>query len=177
MKALRSSTQLDLPSDCPLGEEARGLDTLFMPPVPLKFAVLERPSPQSTISLELEAARRDIGHVFAGKQHDVRRPLTVHDRRIFWYRWVMGHQVSIIIWYLINVQLRAGRENEAQERETVERLELLTDSYSCMLRYSGSCPPATYEHFIRPQMEKHHPRFSGTWAPDYIPVRRFFLGS
>ena len=43
-----------------------------------------------------------------------------------------------------------------------------------MLLYTGSCPRDLYSVLIRPSMRLRHRAFSGSWAPDYWPIRDLF---
>jgi hypothetical protein len=65
------------------------------------------------------------------------------------------------------------RRSPCQALNPVSRL---VDGYSAMLLYTGSCPRSLYSALIRPSMRLRHPAFSGSWAPDYWPIRELFRG-
>ncbi|GAA2923039.1 hypothetical protein GCM10020221_18930 [Streptomyces thioluteus] len=99
----------------------------------------------------------------------------VEVERTFWYRWIVGHQLSFALW-------RAMYEVVGHSPDTVPsppELDLLAacvDAYSAMLIYSSTVPRGHYHSHIRRRMALQHPAISGTWAPDYRPVRRIFRG-
>lgn len=110
-----------------------------------------------------------IGRIATSRASEPLNPCGADDG-LFWFRWLTGHQVSFVIWHLIAQQLV-----EAQERSvTAVALSSLTSyvrAYCAMLLYTGSCPRSTYHRVIRPSMRLRHPSFSGSWAPDYAPIR------
>jgi hypothetical protein len=90
---------------------------------------------------------------------------------VFWFRWITGHQTTFALWHLTGRVLRqisSGRTADA------EILVPLTDAYSALLLYSGSCTSDAYNRLIRPTMYRVHHSFSGSWAPDYAAVRPLF---
>jgi hypothetical protein len=95
---------------------------------------------------------------------------------LFWFRWITGHQVCFVVWRLIARLLddvNHGRRSPDQALEPVCRF---VDGYSAMLLYTGSCPRDVYGVLIRPSMRLRHRAFSGSWAPDYWPIRELFRG-
>lgn len=90
---------------------------------------------------------------------------------LFWFRWVVGHQVSFIVWRLTALLLDEVARGGLQWPAVLGPLRHYVRGYTAMLLYTGSCPPGTYQRLIRPSMRLQHPAFSGSWAPDYWPVR------
>ncbi|PXX54759.1 hypothetical protein DFR70_12353 [Nocardia tenerifensis] len=100
----------------------------------------------------------------------------VEPERLFWYRWIAGHQVSFLLWRaMCDVVWHHPDEDAPSERE-LDLLCACIDGYSAVLLYSSTVPRDQYHADIRPRMALQHPAFSGTWAPDYRPVRRLFRG-
>ncbi|MCS0606270.1 L-tyrosine 3-hydroxylase [Streptomyces sp. LP11] len=99
--------------------------------------------------------------------------------RLFWFRWITGHQVTFLLW-----QELARRAAEAAEptapapasADEVAAAARLVRGYSAMLLYTASCTRDVYHRVIRPSMALHHPAFSGAWARDYTPVRPLLRG-
>ncbi|SER03337.1 L-tyrosine 3-hydroxylase [Actinokineospora terrae] len=99
----------------------------------------------------------------------------VEARRVFWYRWLAGHQISFALWRAMSDVVSRRGDDLPSERE----LEVLTsciDGYSAMLLYSATVPRDHYHANIRTRMALQHPSFSGAWAPDYKPIRLLFRG-
>ncbi|WP_433574267.1 L-tyrosine 3-hydroxylase [Nocardia brasiliensis] len=99
----------------------------------------------------------------------------VEAERLFWYRWIAGHQISFLLWRAMCDVVCQYPDEVPGERE-LEVLSACIDGYSAMLLYSSTVPRDHYHADIRPRMALQHPAFSGTWAPDYRPVRRLFHG-
>lgn len=95
---------------------------------------------------------------------------------LFWYRWIVGHQATFVIWRLTAQLLD---DIELRRRPVTAVLPALSQylaAYNAMLLYTGSCTAASYGRAIRPSMQLRHPGFSGTWAPDYAPIRLLLRG-
>lgn len=95
---------------------------------------------------------------------------------LYWFRWIIGHQVSFIAWRLIAQLLDDLAQRRRPAEAVLPPLCHYVRGYSAMLLYSGSCPPGTYLRLIRPSMRLRHPSFSGSWAPDYGLVRSLLRG-
>ncbi|MFY1652851.1 hypothetical protein ACN27J_18410 [Solwaraspora sp. WMMB762] len=100
--------------------------------------------------------------------------LNVEPQDLFWFRWITGHQVCFIAWRLIAQLLDDLNEGRRPAGEVVAPISRYVDGYSAMLLYTGSCPPDLYNVLIRPSMRRRHRAFSGSWAPDYWPIRDLF---
>ncbi|MFD4504127.1 hypothetical protein [Streptomyces sp. NPDC058457] len=96
--------------------------------------------------------------------------------QLFWFRWITGHQVTFLIWHLMERLLSAGPEGDVPSSASLAKLEAYVYGYCAMLLYCGSCPRDLYDSLIRPRMFLQHRAFSGTWAPDFAPVRGLFRG-
>ncbi|MFE9637271.1 hypothetical protein [Streptomyces sp. NPDC006463] len=158
------------------GDFPYGLEFLTMPPVGHAKAVTylaEKPSARCDADLttslleDLLDDRRAAG---------LEAPQDQSDERLFWFRWITGHQVTFIIWHLMGRLLEEQPDEGIPDSDVLAMLEAYTEGYSAMLLYSGSCPRSVYESLIRPRMSLQHRGFSGTWAPDFAPVRGLFRG-
>jgi hypothetical protein len=95
---------------------------------------------------------------------------------LYWFRWITGHQATFVIWRL-TAQLLYDIENRRRAAgSAIPALSQYVDAYNAMLLYTGSCVGASYHRVIRPSMRMRHPGFSGTWAPDYTPIRLLLRG-
>jgi hypothetical protein len=95
---------------------------------------------------------------------------------LFWFRWITGHQVCFVIWHLIAQVLDNVNNSRRIPGKALEPMCRYVDGYSAMLLYTGSCPRGLYGRLIRPSMRLRHCAFSGSWAPDYWPIRDLFRG-
>ncbi|MCP3801907.1 hypothetical protein NLX83_21810 [Allokutzneria sp. A3M-2-11 16] len=84
--------------------------------------------------------------------------------RLFWFRWITGHQATFILWQLLASATSADAGDDEQARWYVR-------GYSQMLLYTSSCPRTIYDRLIRPSLSLQHRHFSGSWARDFHPVR------
>lgn len=91
--------------------------------------------------------------------------------RLYWFRWIVGHQVSFIIWRLTAELVESVGTGSRPSRNVLMSLCHYVDGYSAMLLYTGSCSQGCYQRLIRPSMWSRHPSFSGSWAPDFSRVR------
>jgi L-tyrosine peroxygenase len=90
---------------------------------------------------------------------------------LYWFRWITGHQVSFIAWRLM-AQLAADAESGLlPAQDALAQMRQFVRVYSAMLLYAGSCPRGVYHRVIRQSMRLRHRSFSGSWAPDFGPVR------
>lgn len=85
--------------------------------------------------------------------------------RLFWFRWMAGHQATFGIWLFLDEALTEP------DPQSLTWAAQLTDLYSAMLLYCGSMPIETYAGMVRPAMIRHHPAFSGHWSSDYAALR------
>lgn len=104
-------------------------------------------------------------------------PSTQPDQEnVYWFRWITGHQLSFLVWRWATLVLHLMEAQLLDPNHARRLLRMCVDSYSGLLLYTGSCPPSLYHRLIRPSMHLRHPAFSGSWAPDFPPVRRLFRG-
>lgn len=96
--------------------------------------------------------------------------------RLFWFRWMIGHHISFVVWRLLADALARVHKGEGDQELLAEEITRHTRTYCGMLLYTGSSTRAIYQAMIRPSMYRLHSTFSGTWAPDYPPVRSHFRG-
>ncbi|WP_203634745.1 hypothetical protein [Streptomyces sp. SID10815] len=108
-------------------------------------------------------------------EYDLLGARPVDAQRLFWYRWIAGHQISFVLWRAMGDILWRHPDDPPGDRE-LDALATCVDGYSAMLLYSATVPRAHYHAHTRARMALQHPSFSGAWAPDYRPVRRIFRG-
>jgi hypothetical protein len=97
-------------------------------------------------------------------------------RELFWFRWITGHQVSFILWRMMGRLLHGITRGNSDPVAALEPLRQYVRGYCTMLLYTASCPRRVYEDVIRPSMRLRHPAFSGSWAPDFAPVKELLRG-
>lgn len=96
--------------------------------------------------------------------------------QLFWFRWITGHQLCMVVWRLMARLLDDVRQGRLTADDAVEPMCHFVYGYTTMLLYTGSCPQDVYHGLIRPSMRLRHPGFSGGWAPDYWPIRDLVRG-
>lgn len=96
--------------------------------------------------------------------------------RLFWFRWIVGHHISFVLWRLIDEELRRLEAGIGDQAAGTAAVTEHVRGYCGMLLYTSSCTREIYQQVIRPSMHRLHRTFSGTWAPDYRPVRALFRG-
>ncbi|GLU49971.1 hypothetical protein Nans01_43220 [Nocardiopsis ansamitocini] len=105
------------------------------------------------------------------------KPASADDlERLFWFRWIIGHHISFVIWRLLADALSQAPEDEEGRKALAGTVATYVRAYCGMLLYTGSCTPSIYNATIRPSMYRLHSTFSGTWALDYPAVRSLFRG-
>jgi hypothetical protein len=144
---------------------------------PLTLPAPGRPdAPTDHDGHRLDESCRRIRAIGEDGMPDGRIPPPENPAELFWFRWITGHQVSFVLWRMIGQltdDLRRGRRPRAAVRYPLSQY---MQGYCAMLLYTGSCDRETYHAVIRPSMRLQHPSFSGSWAPDYMPVRDLFRG-
>lgn len=84
-----------------------------------------------------------------------------------WFRWITGHQLSFLIWRFIAI----GCDSRYVASVDCRAVAQLVAGYSASLAYTSSLSAGEYAGTVRPAMERTHRAFTGSWAPDYRPVR------
>ncbi|MCX4820189.1 L-tyrosine 3-hydroxylase [Streptomyces sp. NBC_01142] len=106
--------------------------------------------------------------------------LVPHDEseveRLFWFRWITGHQTTFAVWQLLSAILEEGKRPGADSDELARLARCMVRTYSLMLLYASSPPQEMYERVIRDPMARQHPNLSGAWARDYTGVRPLIRG-
>nr|CAA55748.1 lmbB2 [Streptomyces lincolnensis] len=115
-----------------------------------------------------------VAGVPANAAVDLTDPLGVD--RLFWFRWITGHQVTFVLWQLLASVLAESAEGPGGEARAAERARRYVRGYSLMLLYTSSCPRSVYDRLIRPHLALQHRHLSGAWARDYHPVRSLLRG-
>jgi hypothetical protein len=87
--------------------------------------------------------------------------------RLFWFRWMISHQITFVVWQLLGVELR----REGNGERIGHRMGRLMRAYSLMLIYSATPPRRIYNPTIRAVMARQHRHLSGAWARDLTDVR------
>lgn len=85
----------------------------------------------------------------------------VEARRLFWYRWIAGHQISFSLWRIIS-DIVQRHDDDAPSESEIDTLVACVDGYSAMLLYSSTLPRDHYHAHIRPRMALQHPAFSSS---------------
>jgi hypothetical protein len=122
------------------------------------------------------------GHGVSAEEAAAMSPKDMADvDRIFWFRWITGHQVTFVIWQLLSALLSGvSGHDPAGGTPDLERLaaeaRMLVRGYSLMLLYTGSTTREVYDRVIRAWMARQHPNLSGAWARDYGPIRPLLHG-
>ncbi|WP_442738384.1 L-tyrosine 3-hydroxylase [Streptomyces pseudogriseolus] len=96
--------------------------------------------------------------------------------RLFWFRWITGHQTTFILWQILASILNEAEKPDADTDALARQARCLVRGYSLMLLYTSSSPQDAYERIIREPMARLHPNLSGSWARDYSPIRPLIRG-
>lgn len=96
--------------------------------------------------------------------------------RVFWFRWITGHQATFIFWQFLAEALDAATRDGADRERLARESRLLLRGFSLMLLYASSPPRDIYDRVIRMPMARQHPNLSGSWARDYAPLRSLIRG-
>lgn len=151
---------LTLPAPAPAGEPADGAD----PADPADG----RCEPSDG---DLESSRHGL-RALSGQRDPALPAASDGIERVFWFRWITGHQTTFILWQLLARSYAQAALDADAAAQHLESCRVFVRGYSAMLLYTGSCPRDVYHRVIRPSMALQHPGFSGSWARDFWPVRR-----
>jgi hypothetical protein len=157
---------LPVPSRWDFGGHPYGLEPLTLPDT-VRSAVdgdEDRGMPSAD---DLESSRHSL-RALGEAQDPALSPIPDLVERLFWFRWITGHQTTFILWQLLAQAMRRGTGDTAVDQESCR---VFVRGYSAMLLYTGSCPRDAYHSVIRPSMALQHPGFSGSWGRDFWPVR------
>jgi hypothetical protein len=172
MKIVTSGALCDLPvaPRWDFGGFAYGLEPLVLPPAGAPDAVRD----DAVNIASVDAYAQVVGRLRTLGERDVLAPdvgpCDAPDE-LFWFRWITGHQVCFVVWRLIGQLLEDVNQGRRAPHEILGPVCRYVDAYSAMLLYTGSCPREVYSVVIRPSMRLRHRAFSGSWAPDYWPIR------
>lgn len=165
----------DLPtrSGWDFGDFPYGLEPLVLPEPLVKDASRgPRCSPVGEESAEL---RQELGALPDCRRTAPALGSTEDAHQLFWFRWITGHQATFAVWQYLARALH-DLESQPDEEHHLTVMTKLVEAYNAMLLYTGSCPNEVYHEIIRPSMFLQHRGFSGTWAPDFVPVRKLLRG-
>jgi hypothetical protein len=143
-----------------------GLEPLTLPP-----AGMPDPQEPGDAPASFQETCRRIDQVAAGGVQEGAVERCDAPDVLFSFRWTVGHQVSFVVWRMMAMLVRGAVAGRIPETAILGPLCGYLRAYTAMLLYTGSCPQQTYHDVIRPSMRLQHPCFSGSWAPDYWPVR------
>ncbi|GGT29160.1 hypothetical protein [Streptomyces purpureus] len=166
--AARTVSELPAPDGWDFGDFPYGLEPLTLPEPPVPGTddgvpdVL--PGGAAVAAAQPACARTGPGPASAELAH-----------QLYWFRWITGHQVTFAVWQLLAHALHQAR-SRPDPADSLTAMAELTRSYTAMLLYTSSCPKDVYAAVIRPSMYLQHRGFSGTWAPDFAPVRGLLRG-
>ncbi|OIJ84988.1 hypothetical protein [Streptomyces colonosanans] len=96
--------------------------------------------------------------------------------RLFWFRWITGHQATFILWQILSSILNEAEQPDADTDALARQARCLVRGCSLMLLYTSSPPQEAYERIIREPMARLHPNLTGAWARDYASVRPLIRG-
>lgn len=96
--------------------------------------------------------------------------------RLFWFRWITGHQTTFLLWQLLAAILDDAEDSEPDAPALAAQACPLVRGYTLMLLYASSPPREIYERVIRAPMARQHINLSGAWARDYAPIRPLIRG-
>ncbi|WP_431947454.1 hypothetical protein [Micromonospora marina] len=155
-----------------LGGYLYGLEPLALPPQWLRHT----PLPDAA---QLARVRAVLGNMAAAGNAPLPRPADADEiDRIFWFRWISGHQMTFAVWQILSAVVDEASRPAASTGERLEALAgeacLLVRAYSLLLLYTGSPPREIYSRVIRGPMSRQHAGVSGSWARDYAPLRFLF---
>ncbi|GAA3486858.1 hypothetical protein [Streptomyces cremeus] len=164
----RTVTELPVPDDWDFGDFPYGLEPLTLPepPTPGTETAISRVRPADPSRVGPAEPLPRTGPALAAEEIS---------HQLFWFRWITGHQATFAIWQLTAHALHQAR-SLADPAPSLRAMTDLTDAYTAMLLYTSSCPADVYGTVIRPSMYLQHRSFSGTWAPDFVPVRSLLRG-
>ncbi|MET9503645.1 hypothetical protein ABZY42_18285 [Streptomyces sp. NPDC006622] len=163
----RTVTELPVAEGWDFGDFPYGLEPLTLPEPP------HRPAADVPDVLCAEPAAGSAGPPCPRTGPAPGHPELAH--QLFWFRWITGHQVTFAVWQLLGHALHQAHERP-DPAPSLKAMTELTRAYTAMLLYTSSCPKDVYGDVIRPSMFLQHRGFSGTWAPDFAPVRRLLRG-
>jgi hypothetical protein len=172
------SAELSAPEGWNFADRPYGLEPLILPPVPGPEEAGERLRLDTTAGLDARVLCPTLlahvdSPVSVGTQSGTDEP----NIRIYWFRWITGHQISFVIWRLLLQEMRTAASTDGVRRDqALAAMSAYVHGYCAMLLYTASCSREVYEGLIRPSMFLAHPAFSGTWAPDFTAVRHVLRG-
>uniref|UniRef100_UPI0038D25AB4 L-tyrosine 3-hydroxylase n=1 Tax=Streptomyces sclerotialus TaxID=1957 RepID=UPI0038D25AB4 len=153
------------------GDFPYGLEPLTLPePGSLEAA------DSGSVPAEFTLTCRHIAAIAAGGGPAERVQPADSEDRLYWFRWITGHQVTFILWQLLSRELARLPEEGPERDAALKAMTRYVRGYCAMLLYTGSMPRTVMGDVIRPSMFLQHPGFSGTWAPDHKPVQALFRG-
>ncbi|MER6345316.1 hypothetical protein ACWC10_26965 [Streptomyces sp. NPDC001595] len=172
------AAKLSAPEGWTYSDGPYGIEPLILPPAAAPGEEIERlrldtePGPGATAFCPTLLA-----HGQAPQPLDAPAARQAAHPRVYWFRWITGHQISFVLWRLILQEMRtAALTDGGRQARAVAAMTAYVRGYCSMLLYTASCPRDIYESLIRPSMFLAHPGFSGTWAPDFAAVRQVFRG-
>jgi L-tyrosine peroxygenase len=157
---------LPVPSRWDFGGHPYGLEPLTLSASAPESAVGGEDC-DTTPDEDLESSRKSL-LALGSADGEAGPPIPDPIERIFWFRWITGHQTTFILWQLL---ARAMARDGVARAAGHDSCSVFVRGYSAMLLYTGSCPRGIYQQVIRPSMALQHPGFSGSWARDFWPVR------
>ncbi|MFE2054180.1 hypothetical protein ACFQ6U_15530 [Streptomyces sp. NPDC056465] len=164
----RTVTELPVPDGWDFGDFPYGLEPLTLP---------EPPTPEAGYGMPdvLPADESLVDRSTFCPRAGAALSTTDFSHQLFWFRWITGHQATFAVWQLTAHALHQARAR-TDPAPSLRAMTDLTDAYTSMLLYTSSCPSDVYGTVIRPSMYLQHRSFSGTWAPDFVPVRGLLRG-
>ncbi|MEU5835585.1 L-tyrosine 3-hydroxylase [Streptomyces diacarni] len=159
------------------GDHVYGLEPLALPTDPPPASEMKATAPHEDASAQLRAWverwRADPGTAAAMVPAD-----EPEIDRVFWFRWITGHQTTFCLWQLLAAVLeKASSPTDPAEADRLsQQARCMVRCFSLILLYTSAPPRDIYERVIRLPMGRQHANLSGAWAKDYGPVRPLIRG-
>jgi hypothetical protein len=169
------SSKLPRSKEWEFGDHIYGLEPLALPARWLPWG-FEEDGQIAVLNAQLFPGDDPLGLNDAGAEPGL---IPINDAevdRLFWFRWITGHQTTFVLWQLLAATLDQAQNPDADQDVLARRARCLVRGYSLMLLYTSSPPQAMYERIIRGPMARQHPNLSGAWARDYADVRPLIRG-
>ncbi|QEV05008.1 L-tyrosine 3-hydroxylase [Streptomyces prasinus] len=154
------------------GGHPYALEPLALPPLRPPRRTLDDPAPIMALSKRL----RQLDSDDSGSSLPRPRRGDAELDRLFWFRWVTGHQITFAIWQLLAGVVDEANTPEADLERIAHDARPLVAGYTGMLLYTGSPTREIYEQVIRAPLARQHVSMSGAWARDYGPIRPLLRG-
>jgi L-tyrosine peroxygenase len=154
----------------PLGDYVPGNEVLTLPqPPPLERMSIREIDALLAVAPTRAALLRQLLDAGLAPDRRAAEQGRLRAERLFWFRWITGHQASFVLWRFLGLAL-AKLERDPTGGAPARTCASIIRAYAALLVYAASCPRDIYAEKIRPYMELSHASFSGSWAVEYAPI-------